>query len=69
MSISLTRRGLFCIFRFADSVHDAVGFVIKPVIAMVFSERHDKYKMAFRLGPLYFRTYAKRGRELERGGK
>lgn len=52
--------GLYVILRRAGRGRDARGFVIKPVSRMLFSERHGGYRHAFRIGPLYVRTYARR---------
>lgn len=65
MRVWLSSTGLYVIFRWAvPGKREALGFVIKPRSAMVFSERAGLYRRAFALGPLYFRTYALKGRHV-----
>lgn len=58
MRISLTRRGLHCLFRMGDlDGKRPIGFKIKPVSAMLFSERNG-HRRGVRVGPLYFGLYS-----------
>ena len=50
-------RGLYVILRHATDERRAIGFKIKRASAMLFSERNGIAR-GFRLGPLYFGTYA-----------
>ena len=59
MKVALSRNGLFVILRYATQDRAALGFVIKPVTAMLFSERHG-HRRGFTVGPLYFRTFKDR---------
>lgn len=53
--------GFYAIFRMGvPGERDAIGFVIKWREPLLFSERYDYYRRAFKLGRFYFRTYAKR---------
>jgi hypothetical protein len=58
--IVLARDGLYVVFRHAADARPALGFAVKPRTHMFFSERYGCYRRAFTLGPLYFRTYARR---------
>jgi hypothetical protein len=57
MRVGLSRSGFYVVFRLADGDRQAVGFKIKPVSRMLFSERHG-YRRGFRIGPLYFGLYS-----------
>lgn len=52
--------GLYVVFRKRRDDRDALGFVIKRKSARIFSERYGGYRTAFSVGPLYFRTYARK---------
>jgi hypothetical protein len=58
MGVSLSRDGLYVIFRYGTDTHEPLGFVIKPRSRKLFSERYTQ--RGFDFGPLYFRTYARR---------
>lgn len=60
MRISFHHGGMFVLFRHRKGDRDALGFLFKPRSQMIFSERYGYYRRAFTLGPLYFRTYARR---------
>ena len=62
MRVSLSRAGLYVALRLKKpgDYRDALGFVIKPASAMIFSERHGDYRHALRIGPIYARTYARK---------
>lgn len=62
MRASLSRMSLYVVLRLREpgDHRDALGFVIKPASAMVFSERHGGYRRALRIGPIYARTYARK---------
>lgn len=60
MNITVSRWGLFIMLRYGQpgTGKDPVGLVIKQAKHMLFSERHDGYRRAWKLGPLYVRTCA-----------
>jgi len=60
MRVDLTKRGLFVVFRAGAAGRDAIGFVVKPVSAMLFSDRHNGWKRSVKIGPLFVRTYARK---------
>lgn len=57
--IHLTRLGLYVMFRRPTEHRAALGFIIKPASQMLYSERYG-HRRGFKLGPLYFRTYARK---------
>jgi hypothetical protein len=56
LQIEVTTRGLYALINPGSRSR---GFVIKPSWHMMFSER-ERYWRGLRIGPLYFRTFAKR---------
>jgi hypothetical protein len=57
MRFELSRAGLYVVFQLANSRKPAIGFKIKPVTQMLFSERY-KQRRGFCIGPLYFGLYS-----------
>ena len=56
LQIDLSRRGVFVL---VNPGSNGRGLVIKPARCMMWSEREGNWR-GFRIGPLYFRTFAKR---------
>jgi hypothetical protein len=57
MRFELSRAGLYVVFQLANARKPAIGFKIKPVTHMLFSERY-KQRRGFCIGPLYFGLYS-----------